>query len=154
MLDSGNPPGQHYYWKSEYLPGLSDAAIETAISYASRFSSPLTAVLIFQLGGAISRVGAQATAASHRDAAFVLNIQSSWLEPKESHRHVRWTREFWQAMRPFSTGGVYLNFLSADEGEERVRAAYGANYERLVDLKNKYDPTNLFRVNQNIKPTV
>jgi FAD/FMN-containing dehydrogenase len=154
MLDSANPSGRHYYWKSEYLSGISDAAIETAIGYASRLSSPLTAILIFQLGGAISRVGAQATAASHRDAAFVLNIQSSWLEPRENDRHVRWTREFWRAMQPFSTGGVYSNFLSADEGEERVRAAYGANYERLVALKNKYDPTNLFRVNQNIRPTM
>jgi FAD/FMN-containing dehydrogenase len=154
MLDSANPSGRHYYWKSDYLPGLSDAAIETAISYASRLSSPLSAVLIFQLGGAISRVGPQAMAVSHRDAAFVLNIQSSWLESHETNRHVGWTREFWQAMRPFSTGGVYSNFLTADEGEERVRAAYGANYERLVELKNRYDPTNLFRVNQNIAPTV
>jgi hypothetical protein len=106
-----------------------------------------------RLGGAIGQVGEQATSTSHRDAAFVLNIQSAWLEPRENDRHVRWTREFWQAVRPFSTGGVYLNFLTADEGEERVRAAYGANYERLVALKNKYDRTNLFRVNQNIKPT-
>jgi hypothetical protein len=135
------------------LPGLSDAAIETAISYASRLSSPLTAALLFQLGGAISRVGEQETAASHRDAAFVLNIQSAWLEPRENDRHMRWTREFWQAMRPFATGGVYSNFMTADEGEERVRAAYGANYDRLVALKNTYDPTNLFQVNQNIKPT-
>ncbi len=82
----------------------------------------------------------------------MLNIQSSWLEPGESQQHIQWTREFWAAMRPFSTGGVYVNLLSQDDGEERLRAAYGSNYDQLVALKSKYDPTNLFRVNQNIKP--
>ncbi len=152
LLDAASPNGRHYYWKSEYLPGLSDAALETVISYSRQLSSPLTAVLLFQLGGAIRRVEEQATAAGNRNAEFVLNIQSSWLEPDESQRHMQWTREFWGAMRPFSTGGVYMNFLSMDEGEERVRAAYGANYDRLAAIKNRYDPTNLFRVNQNIKP--
>jgi FAD/FMN-containing dehydrogenase len=154
LLDAGQPPGRHYYWKSEYLPGLSDAAIETTVSYARRLSSPLTAVLIMQLGGAISRIDEGSTAAGNRAAAFVLNINTSWVDPNESSKHIQWTREFWAAMRPFSTGGVYMNFLSADEGEERIRAAYGANYDRLVALKNRYDPTNLFRVNQNIKPTI
>ena len=152
MLDTSSPSGHHYYVKSEYLPGLSDAAIETITSYATHLSSPLTSVLIAQLRGAISRVDEHATAAGNRRARFVLNIQSSWLEPGESPRHIQWTREFWTAIRPFSTGGVYVNLLSQDEGEERVRAAYGANYGRLVALKSKYDPTNLFRVNQNIKP--
>jgi FAD/FMN-containing dehydrogenase len=109
-------------------------------------------VLIPQLGGAISRVDERATAAGNRHAQFVLNIQTSWREPGESPRHIQWTREFWTAMRAFSTGGVYINLLSQDEGEERVRAASGTNYDRLVALKSKYDPTNLFRVNQNIKP--
>jgi FAD/FMN-containing dehydrogenase len=152
LLDTSSPSGHHYYVKSEYLPGLSDAAIETIISHASQLSSPLTSVLIAQLGGAVSRVDEHATAAGNRRAQFVLNIQSSWLEPGESPRHIQWTREFWTAMRPFSTGGVYVNLLSQDEGEERVVAAYGSNYNRLVALKSKYDPTNLFRVNQNIKP--
>lgn len=152
MLDTASPNGRHYYWKSEYLSGLSDAALETVIGYSRQLSSPLTAVLLFQLGGAIGRVDEQAIAAGNRDAEFVLNIQSAWLEAGESQRHMQWTREFWTAMRPFSTGGVYMNFLSMDEGEERVRAAYGANYKRLVTIKNNYDPTNLFRVNHNIKP--
>jgi FAD/FMN-containing dehydrogenase len=152
MLDSSSPSGHHYYVKAEYLPGLSDAAIETIIDYADRLSSPLTAVLIPQLGGAISRVAEHATAAGNRDAQFVLNIQSCWLDPGESARHIQWTREFWTAMRPFSTGGVYVNLLSQDEGEERTRAAYGTNYDRLVALKSMYDPANLFRINQNIKP--
>lgn len=152
LLDSSSPSGHHYYVKSEYLSGLSDAAIETIIGHASQLSSPLTSVIIAQLGGAISRIDEQATAAGNRKAQFVLNIQSSWLQPGESPRHVQWTRQFWTAMRPFSTGGVYVNLLSQDEGEERVVAAYGSNYDRLRALKSKYDPTNLFRVNQNIKP--
>jgi hypothetical protein len=154
LFDAGVPAGRHYYWKSEYLPGLSDAAIETTIGYAHRLSSPLSAVLLFQLGGMISRIDERSTSVGNRDAGFVFNIQSSWLEPAESERHMYWTREFWSAMRPFATGGVYMNFLTSEEGEARIRAAYGANYDRLVELKNSYDPTNLFRVNQNIKPTV
>lgn len=155
MFDTSSPRGRQYYWKSEYLPGLSEAAIDTAIAYAATFSSPLSSTLIFQLGGAISRKDATSTAASHREAAYVVNIQSSWVDPAEAPQHTQWTRDFWTAMRPFSTGGVYVNFLGEDEAKDhdRVRAAYGANYERLVALKNKYDPTNLFRVNQNIKPT-
>jgi FAD/FMN-containing dehydrogenase len=153
LFDAGQQPGPHYYWKSEYLPGLSDEAINTAIGHAANITSPLTGILIFQLGGAASRVDPDATAAAHREAAFVLNINTSWREPAETDRHVGWARNFWKAMRPFSTGGVYVNFLSADEGQDRVRAAYGsAKYERLVALKRKYDPTNFFQINQNINP--
>jgi FAD/FMN-containing dehydrogenase len=152
LLDTSSPPRLHYYVKSEYLPGINDAAIETITSHASQLSSPLTSVLIAQLGGAISRIDEHATAAGNRKAQFVLTIQSCWLQPRESPRHVQWTRAFWTAMRSFSTGGVYVNLLSQDEGEERVVAAYGSNYDRLVTLKGEYDPTNLFRVNQNIKP--
>jgi FAD/FMN-containing dehydrogenase len=153
-LDSGSPKGRHYYWKSEYFSELHDAALDTLISHAQNFSSPFTAILLGQLGGAISRVDESATAASHRDAAYVLNIQTAWSESNESPFHMAWTHSLWQAVRPYGTGGVYVNFLGNDEGGARVRAAFGANYERLVALKNKYDPTNLFRINQNIKPTV
>jgi FAD/FMN-containing dehydrogenase len=110
-------------------------------------------VLLFQLGGAVSRVGEGETAAGNRAASYVLNIASAWTDPGESEYHVEWTRDFWWAMHPFGTGGVYVNFLSQDEGQERVRAAYGPNHALLVELKNKYDPTNLFRMNQNIRPT-
>ncbi len=155
MFDAGAAPGNHYYLKSEYLAGLSDDAIDTIVAHGASITSPLSLAAFFHLGGAVSRVGRDETAFSHRDAAFALNIQASWLDPRESDKHIRWTRDFWTAMQPFSAGGVYVNFLSEDEGEDRVRAAYGAaNYERLVALKNKYDPTNFFRLNQNIKPTV
>ena len=154
VLDAASPSGRRYYWKSEYLSELSDDAGQTLIKYAANLSSPMTAVLVFQLGGAISRVGEHETAAGNREAAYVLNIQSAWEDAEQSDKHIEWTRAFWRDMRPFSSGGVYVNFLSEGEGDARVRAAYPGNYERLVELKNKYDPTNLFRMNQNIKPTV
>jgi FAD/FMN-containing dehydrogenase len=155
MFDAGAPDGNQYYEKSEYLSGLSDDAIDVIAAHGPGITSPGSVVAFQHMGGAISRVGEGDTAVSHRDAALAFVIQSGWVDPEESDRHIRWTREFWKAMQPFSTGGVYVNFLSEDEGEDRVQAAYGAaTYERLVALKNKYDPTNLFHLNQNIKPTV
>ena len=155
MFDSGATPGEQYYVKSEYLPGFTDDAIDTIVKYGASITSPMSLAVFFHLGGAVSRVGGHETAFSHRDAAFSLIIQSHWLDAAESDKHIGWTRDFWKAMQQFSGGGVYVNFVSEDEGEDRVRAAYdAAKYERLVALKNKYDPTNLFRRNQNIKPTV
>lgn len=154
-LDHGQEPGPYRYWKSEYLPGLSDDAIETCIAYGASKTSPETKVLLFHLGGAVSRMAEQDSAAGHRDAVFALNIAAAWTERQESNRHIQWTRDFWTAMQPFSTGGGYVNFISADEGQERVRAAYGPHkYRRLGALKNKYDPDNFFRVNQNIRADV
>jgi FAD/FMN-containing dehydrogenase len=152
MLDSASPDGLHYYAKSDYLPNLSDASIETIIHHANRLTSPLTAILMVQLGGAISRVDEHATAASNRNASFIINMQASWRPQEEPSQHIQWTREFSASMRSFSTGGTYVNMMSLDESEERVAAAYGSNYNRLAALKSKYDPTNLFRVNHNIKP--
>jgi FAD/FMN-containing dehydrogenase len=154
MFDAGAPQGNLYYEKSEYLRGLGDDAIDAIAMHGARITSPHSLAAFFHLGGAISRVGKGDTAFSHRDAAFGFVIQAEWVDPEESDRHIQWTREFWKAMQPFSTGGVYVNFLSEDEGEDRVRAAYGAaTYERLVAVKNKYDPTNFFQMNQNIRPT-
>lgn len=153
MFDAASPSGRRYYWKSEYLSGLSDEAGKTLVKYAGNLSSPMTSVLMFHLGGQISRIDEHESAAANRDASYVLNIQSAWEDPAESDKHIEWTRTFWRDMQPFSTGGVYVNFLSEDETGDRVRAAYRSNYERLIELKNKYDPTNLFRVNKNIQPT-
>ena len=153
LLDAANPRGRLNYWKAEYLTGLSDAAIETIVAYAGQKLSPYSKVLIPQLQGAISRVGHDVTAYVHRQAPFLLNINAMWTEPGETEAQIAWARDFWAAMQPFSAGGVYVNFLS-NEGEERVKAAYDAStYERLVALKQKYDPTNFFRLNQNVKPT-
>lgn len=118
-------------------------------------SIPHSLIAFFQHDGAIQRVDPAATAYGRRSAAFALNISSAWDDIGESAKHIAWTRQFWSAMQPHSLGGGYINFLSEDDAPTRVQAALGRpNYERLVTVKNQYDPTNFFRMNQNIKPTV
>jgi FAD/FMN-containing dehydrogenase len=113
-----------------------------------------TEVIIEHLHGAVSRVDQDETAFNHRDAEFSFLIDSKWADPAESEKHIRWTRDYFSAMEPFYVGGAYINYLG-DEGEDRVKAAYGAaKYQRLTALKNTYDPTNLFHLNQNIRPAV
>jgi FAD/FMN-containing dehydrogenase len=153
MLDTGAQPGWNYYVKSEFLPALSDEIIDTLIEHASRITSPLTTIAGFHLGGAISHVNEDATAYSHRNATYSLILNTTWIDPKESEKHIQWTRAFWKALQPFSKGGAYINFQSQDEGDDRVQTSYGsAKLERLSTLKKKYDPTNFFRLNRNIKP--
>ncbi len=152
MLDEGSPAGLRYYWKSDYYDTLSDGLIEALIANAQCMPPGPSIIGTHQLGGASARIGEDDTAFSHRKAAYAINVVAGWSDPQESERHIQWVRDSWTAFRPFSTGGVYVNFLG-DEGEARVREAFGAaKYDRLVALKNKYDPTNLFRLNQNIKP--
>jgi FAD/FMN-containing dehydrogenase len=145
------PRGRRYYWKAQFLRDLSDAAIDTLLTaYAS---APSESLLVLQhVGGAIARVPATATPYANRDALYDCFPISIWDNPEEDTARIHWARELWEAMRPFSTGGVYANNLG-EEGTERVEAAYGENYARLLALKNKYDPTNFFRLNQNIRPT-
>ena len=152
MLDAAQPAGRRYYWKSEYLNDLPDELLSQLVRYASRISSPLSTVLLMQLGGAIGQREEGDTAAAHRGAGYILNIASSWSNPRDSSTHIGWTRKFWQACLPFSTGGTYVSFLTRDEGDRRLLAAYGSNYPRLAELKSKYDPENRFSVNQNIAP--
>jgi FAD/FMN-containing dehydrogenase len=149
--DAGFPPGRRQYWKSSYLKELSQEAIEIMAEYVSEMPSSATGVGLQQMHGAASRVDPTATAFPHRDEHYDFLILSQWADPAESEKNVEWTRSLFEAMKPFFEGGVYVNNLG-DEGEDRVREAYGANYERLLALKGKYDPTNLFRLNQNIKP--
>ena len=153
MFDPTVPPGWHYYWKSCDLRTLSDGVIAELVAKSAGITSPLSYTVIFQVGGAVSRVGENDTAYSHRDAGHVVNINAIWTEEDRSvQEHVAWARDFWSALTPFDPLGVYVNFLG-DEGDERVRAAYGQDkYRRLVTLKEKYDPANVFRVNQNITP--
>lgn len=151
LMDEAFPRGRYNYWKSNLLGELRDDAIDTLVRGFREVTSPYSSVLIEQLGGAVSRVREDETAFSHRGSPYDLVIMPMWSDPAESAKHIRWADELWDAMRPFSPGGVYVNYLS-NEGEERIKAAYGSNYERLVTLKNKYDPVNLFRCNQNIKP--
>ena len=151
MLDAVQPPGRNYYWKSEDLPELTDGAIDVIVEHCNAITSPHTIVPLFQLGGAVADVDENATAYSHRKAAYAVNCNASW-ENGDPAPHVEWARDFSRALEPHSMG-VYVNFLG-DEGEERARAAYGPEkYARLVELKDRFDPTNFFRVNQNIKPS-
>jgi FAD/FMN-containing dehydrogenase len=145
-------PGQRNYWKSLDFRTLSDALIETLIDFGGRIPNPQTEIAFAHLGGAVSRVPADATAYVHRDAEFVLNVHGRWSDPAEDDVCIGWARALFTAAAPFATGGVYVNFLTQDESD-RIPAAYGANYARLVRLKTKYDPTNLFQVNQNIRPS-
>ena len=154
MIDESFPQGRHNYWKSNLLKELNDDAIATLVEGFQEATSPYSSVLIEQLGGAVSRVGKDETAFNHRTAPYDLVIMPMWSDPAESEKHTQWADEMWRRMQPFSSEGVYVNYLSNNEGEERVKAAYGDNYERLVALKNKYDPTNMFCFNQNIRPTV
>lgn len=153
MLDATAPDGRYYYEKSSTLKDLSDEAIERIAQYGSTMTSPFSQVLIQHVHGVTSRIAPTETAVSVlRGESHVISMVSSW-EPGDSERHIEWTRAFWSALEPFASSGVYINLLT-DETEERIRASYGVNYERLVALKNKYDPTNLFCMNQNIKPTL
>jgi FAD/FMN-containing dehydrogenase len=153
MFDPMVPHGWHRYWKSVELPPLTDDAIDTLVEHAPAVTSPKSYCIVFQLGGALARVGDDETAFSQRDAAHNVNINAVWTEEDpDGERHVAWARDFFDAMQPHAGERVYVNFLG-EEGGNRVRQAYGArNYERLVELKRAYDPTNFFRLNQNIEP--
>jgi hypothetical protein len=153
MLDALNPPGNRVYWKSEILGTIDDDVLDTILGGAASCPSPLSATLIEFYGGAINRVGAQETAYPLRDAVYALNAVSMWTDPAQDAPNFAWARGLWEAVQPYSPGSVYVNFLGVgDEGDERVRAAYGPNYARLAQIKAKYDPTNLFRLNHNIRP--
>jgi FAD/FMN-containing dehydrogenase len=150
--DAGAPDGRNYYEKANTLKHLSDGAIDTIADYGAACTSPFSLVQIQHVHGAASRVSPTATAFALREESYVISIVAAW-DGGEAQRHIAWARACWRALSPFASSGVYVNFLG-NEGEERVRAAYGVNYERLVALKNKYDPTNFFSLNQNIRPTV
>jgi hypothetical protein len=152
MFDAAYPHGRHYYWKAWKLPPLTDAAIDTIVDQAAAITSPLSAVPIFTLGGAVARVDEDATAFTGRSAAHDINFVASWLpDDPDAERHRAWARTAWEAMQPFAHG-VYVNFLS-DEPTAHVQVAYGEDkYRRLATLKSKYDPANTFRFNQNIAP--
>jgi len=153
ILDPLLTPGMRNYWKSHDFLELSDGLIDVLTDHARRLPDPQTEIAFAQLGGAVSRVPADATAYAHRDAQFVLNVHGRWADPEKDAACIAWARQLFQAATPFATGGAYVNFLTQEE-QGRVPAAYGNNYARLVALKKKYDPRNLFCVNQNIGPVV
>ncbi len=143
-------PGARNYWKSHNLAQLSDDLIDTVVDFASRLPTPQCEVLLAHLGGAAGRIPIGATAYVHRDADFVLNVRGRWDQAPQDEKCMTWARALFDASAADATGGTYLNFLAGDEAE-LVGAAFGRNYPRLVDLKDKYDPENLFRANLNIR---
>lgn len=149
ILDPLLATGARNYWKSHDFREVSDGLIDTLVKYAERIPDAQCELAFAQLGGAVSRVPPAATAYTHRDAQFVLNVHGRWADPARDSTCIAWARELFQAAAPFATGGAYVNFLTQEEGD-RVQAAYGANFGRLVRLKQLYDPGNLFRMNQNI----
>jgi len=152
LLDATQPKGRRYYWKSEYLQGIDPAILPILKEYAADLPSPHSAVILFPLDGPLNSLPDDHSAVGNRTTGAVLNITASWDEAKDDAKNIDWARRAWQAMRKFSTGGTYINFLTEEEGGDRIQAAFGANYERLIDIKTKWDPTNLFRFNKNIAP--
>jgi len=122
------------------------------MEHAARVTSPHSAVIVFQLGGAVGKWPSDHSAVGNRDAAAVLNIAAAWEKEAEDATHVEWARSTWRDMRQFSTGGTYVNFLTEEETGERLAAAYGKNLARLAELKARWDPANLFRTNKNVAP--
>jgi len=152
MLDGGAPHGRHYYWKSHRFPALSDAVIDSLLASAATMTSPFSQIQGWAMGGAVSRVDPGATAVGKREDSFDVSLVTGWPPSDvEGDRHRAWVRAGWDALRPHSTG-VYANFIS-DEGAEGVEAAYGDRLRRLVALKDRYDPDNVFRFNANIPPS-
>jgi FAD/FMN-containing dehydrogenase len=144
-------PGARNYWKSHNFVELADGMIDLLVKYVAEVPSPHCEIFIGQLGGQTNRLAPDATAYSHRDAEFVVNVHGRWETAAEDDRGIRWSRDFYRDAAPFATGGVYVNFMTEEE-TDRVGAAYGPNWDRLVEIKRRYDPENLFRMNQNIRP--
>jgi FAD/FMN-containing dehydrogenase len=151
LLDATQPNGRRYYWKSHYLAGIDARAIELAAEHAGRIRSPHSAVLLFHIGGALNELPAGHSPAGNRDAAYVLNITGSWDSADDDAANIAWARDGFEAMRPCSTGGTYVNFLTKEEGRDRIEAAYSpADLSKLSALKRRYDPDNLFRHTKSI----
>ena len=152
LLDATQPKGRRYYWKSEYMPGIASDFTNSLMQHAAKVSGPHSAAVFFPLGEAIGRHGNDHSAVGNRDARGVFNITAQWEKAEDDAAQVEWARAAWRDMKRFSTGGTYINFLTEEETGDRIQAAYGKNLDRLVEIKSKWDPENLFRTNKNIAP--
>jgi len=151
LFDGLYPPGMHWYWKADFMRILSDDAIAEYVKHAATLPTLQSTMHLYPINGAAGRVKRGATAWWHRDANWTEVIVGVDPDPAKKEEISAWAKEYWSALHPYSTGGAYINFMM-DEGEERIRATYGKNYKRLAKIKRRYDPGNLFRVNQNIRP--
>lgn len=152
ILDDTYPRGVLSYWKSSFVETLSDEMIDTMLACFATSPSPMTMMLLEHVHGAVTRVGVTETAIPHRRAGYNLVIPSVWTDPTATSDNITWTRATYHALEPFFASRRYVNYLDADESADAVHSAYGPNYARLVEIKRKYDPENLFRLNQNIVP--
>ena len=151
MFDELYPPGLQWYWRADFVRELSDAAIAEHMKFAQALPSMHSTMHLYPINGAAARIGKNETAWNYRDATWTQVMVGVDPDPANNEKTIPWTKKYWEALHPYSAGGAYVNFMM-DEGEDRVKATYGGNYQRLVEIKNKYDPGNLFRVNQNIRP--
>jgi FAD/FMN-containing dehydrogenase len=151
MFDPVYPPGLQWYWKADFLRDLPDAAIELHLKYGERLPSMHSTMHLYPINGAAHRIARDETAFSFRDANFAEVIVGVDPDPANNTRIIEWAKDYWQALHPFSAGGAYVNMVM-DEGSDYVKSAYRDNYPRLAKIKTKYDPGNLFHVNQNIEP--
>lgn len=154
LFDPLLPPGLQWYWKGDYVKELPDAAIDVHLEHAARAPSELSLMHLYPIDGAVHRVGPKETAWSCRDATWSMVIAGIDPDPAKAEELKAWGRGYWKALHPYNMGGAYVNFMMDDEGDARIQETYGENYQRLVSVKNRYDPTNLFQVNQNIKPSL
>jgi len=152
MFDGLYPKGMQWYWRGDFVKTLSDPAIDAHLEQAAKTPSELSLMHLYPIDGAVHRIGKDETAWNCRDATWSMVIAGIDPNPQKAGPITRWTKDYWEAVHPFDLGGAYPNFMMDDEGDARLKATYGDNYQRLAALKRKYDPANLFRVNQNIKP--
>jgi hypothetical protein len=153
MFDGLYPPGQQWYWRADFVKEISDEAVEKHIANANRLPTPSSTMHLYPIDGAASRVGKNETPWAYRDGKWAEVIVGVDPDPTNSKRIKDWTVSYWEDLHPYSMGGAYVNFMM-DEGQDRVKATYRENYARLASNKQRYDPTNLFHVNQNIMPSI
>jgi hypothetical protein len=151
MFDGLYPAGDQWYWKADFVTEIPDEAVDIHVQYAAQLPTGKSTMHLYPIDGVAGRVPKDATAWNYRDAKWGMVIVGVSPDPADNERMIDWTRAYWAALHPYSAGGAYINMMM-DEGQDRVRAAYGQHYDRLVQIKGQYDPTNLFRVNQNIQP--
>jgi len=152
LFDPFFPKGLQWYWKGDFVKSLTDQAIDVHIAQAAEAPSPFCLMHLYPIDGAVRRVAKDATAWPTRDATYSMVIAGIDPEPKNANALKSWGRSYWKAVHPYNLEGAYVNFMMDDEADGRVQTSYGENYARLASIKAKYDPKNLFRVNQNIKP--
>ena len=152
FFDGLLPRGMHHYWKTVFLPEMTDEVIDIHLEYGPKIANMHTTVHVYPLNGAVHRVGPRETAFNYRDVEFSVNIVGVGRTAEELDVIKEWVREYWNALSPHSTGTGYVNFLMGDEALEVVEATFGDNYEKLVSVKKAYDPDNMFRINHNIPP--